>query len=404
MYPSEWRMEIIMIRKSLIESIFEAASIERWNDHIRPSRGFSELDKQAHKMVYAYTLSQISGNVDLRKLIEGGIFEFLQRLLLTDIKPPVYHKLMKQKGDELNRWCIEQIKWEIESIPQGFIKKFERYLMDKSYSSNEKNILNAAHYLATKWEFDIIYDMCHNYYGIEDTKREIDGKIGSFEEFGYFKKYQMDNNLKSFTAMIGQLRFQQRWSRSPRVPETSVISHMFIVAVLAYLCSCEIDASDERTINNFFGGLFHDIPEVLTRDIISPVKSSVEGLDEIIKNIENEQMNDLLYPLIPESWGKQISYYTSDEFSSKIIVGGKIKFVTSSEINAKYNDDKFSPIDGEIIRACDHLAACIETYASHSYGISTHTLLDANSSLYKQYKNVTIAGLDFGSMFDYFRI
>ena len=51
-------------------------------------------------MVYAYTLGKINKNTDWRKLIEGGIFEFLHRLLLTDIKPPVYHKLMDRKGDE----------------------------------------------------------------------------------------------------------------------------------------------------------------------------------------------------------------------------------------------------------------------------------------------------------------
>jgi len=33
-----------MIRKALISNIYEAASIERWNDHIRPSIGFSELE------------------------------------------------------------------------------------------------------------------------------------------------------------------------------------------------------------------------------------------------------------------------------------------------------------------------------------------------------------------------
>lgn len=50
-----------MIRKALISSIYEAASIQRWNDHIRPSIGFSELDKQAHKMVYAYILAKCEG-------------------------------------------------------------------------------------------------------------------------------------------------------------------------------------------------------------------------------------------------------------------------------------------------------------------------------------------------------
>ena len=53
-----------MIKKSLIEFIFEAGSIERWNDHIRPSRGFTELDKQAHKMLCAYVLANLCEDID----------------------------------------------------------------------------------------------------------------------------------------------------------------------------------------------------------------------------------------------------------------------------------------------------------------------------------------------------
>ena len=46
-----------VIRKELLELLFEAASIQRWNDHIRPEH-FTELDKQAHKMIYAYILAK----------------------------------------------------------------------------------------------------------------------------------------------------------------------------------------------------------------------------------------------------------------------------------------------------------------------------------------------------------
>ena len=53
-----------MITKSLIMLIHEAASIQRWNDHLRPWTGFTELDKQAHKMIYAYVLGRCEENVD----------------------------------------------------------------------------------------------------------------------------------------------------------------------------------------------------------------------------------------------------------------------------------------------------------------------------------------------------
>ena len=393
-----------MIRKSLIEFIFEASSIERWNDHIRPSRGFTEIDKQYHKMVYAYVLSKIDGNTDMLKVIEGGMFEFLHRLVLTDIKPPVFHRLMEEKGEELNRLALSSVYNMISGIPHDFYKKMELYFTDNSYAEKEKKILAAAHYLATKWEFDIIYDMCRTYYGIDKTRTEIDSKINSLTELECLNTFLKSENFRGFTNLIGELRFQQRWSRSPRVPETSVAGHMLIVAILSYLCSCETCACDKRIENNFLGGLFHDVPEVLTRDIISPVKNSVEGLDELIKSIEVDQMNTVLYPLIPEEWIKDIDYYTNDEFSDKIILDGALKITDTGTISQKYNSCEFNPIDGKLIRACDHLSACIETYFSHNYGITTNTLRTGNKELCEKYENSTICGINFGALFDYFRI
>ena len=53
---------------------------------------------------------------------------------------------------------------------------------------------------------------------------------------------------------------------------------MLIVAITAYLCTIEMEITpcEKRIYNNFFAGLFHDLPEVSTRDIISPVKSAAD--------------------------------------------------------------------------------------------------------------------------------
>lgn len=393
-----------MIRKSLIEFIFEAASIERWNDHIRPAHGFTELDKQSHKMICAYTLGKLDDDVDWMLLAEGGIFEFLHRLVLTDIKPPVFHRLMEEKGKELNKWAVGQIMPDISGIPGGFAERFEKYFTDESYARHEKKILECAHYLATKWEFDIIYDMCRTYYGIDNTRREIDSKLHALEGIPCFDAFMKNNNYRGFVSLLGELRFQQRWSRSPRIPTTSVIGHMLSVAVLSYLCSCEMGSCPRRAVNNFLAGLFHDIPEVLTRDIVSPVKNSVEGLDELIKCIEQEQMDRVLYPLIPSEWQTEIAYYTNDEFADKIMLDGEIVYTDTDKINATYNKDVYMAVDGRIIRACDHLSACVETYLSHTCGVTTHTLQNGNRELYKKYRNTKIGGIDFGCLFDYFRI
>ena len=45
------------LHTSLIELIYDAASIRRWNDQINPM-DFTELDKQSHKMIIAYVLAR----------------------------------------------------------------------------------------------------------------------------------------------------------------------------------------------------------------------------------------------------------------------------------------------------------------------------------------------------------
>ena len=132
-----------MIKKELISLIYETASIQRWNDHIRPSAGFTELDKQAHKMFYAYVFTKCEGEekVDMQKLIEGGIAEFFHRCILTDIKPPIYHKLMKEKGEQINNWVIDQLRPSMEGIGGGFFDRLVKYFKDDSYAVLEKKIL-----------------------------------------------------------------------------------------------------------------------------------------------------------------------------------------------------------------------------------------------------------------------
>ena len=67
----------------LLRKIFVAASIRRWNDQACPME-FSELDKQAHKILIAYLLAKFeegSGeSIEWERLIEFFIFEFFQRV------------------------------------------------------------------------------------------------------------------------------------------------------------------------------------------------------------------------------------------------------------------------------------------------------------------------------------
>ena len=395
-----------MIKKSLITLIYETASIQRWNDHIRPYTGFTELDKQAHKMFYAYVLARCEGEgVDMQKLIEGGICEFFHRSILTDIKPPIYHKLVNEKGEQIDNWVIEQLRPAMRGIGGGFVERMERDFLDPKYASLEKKILSAAHYYATNWEFNIIYDMNRNTFDIETVKEETRKGLKACNTFDGFTRFERDAFLQDFCNLIGKLRYQLRWAKAVRVPQTFVMGHMLVVAILSYFMTLELEnPCKQRLINNYFSGLFHDVPEALTRDIVSPIKKSVEGLGEILSEIEQEQMHSIVYPMLPKEWHKEIEYFTTDEFTSKIILDSQRVNTTSDEINKSYNSDEFNPVDGQIIRGCDHLSAYIEAFMSISYGVRSEQMVGGYNQLHEAYKNKTIGGIDFSIPFGYYDI
>lgn len=396
--------------ENIIERFSKAASMQRWNDHIRPVE-FTELDKQAHKMVIAYVIARFEedhmghGSVDWIALIEGGIFEFLHRTVLTDIKPPVFHRMMKEKGHELNKHVFEKLETDLNGLDENFQKRFKDYYL-KQPNTLERRILRAAHYLATQWEFKIIYHTAPFIYGIDKTKENIENQIEDHYDLIGVQKILLGKKSFGFIDLCGQLRFQKRWAHIPRIPETSVLGHMFIVAATSYLCTMEmgIEPCPKRFYNNFYAGLFHDLPEILTKDIISPVKGSVEGLKEIIKDYEDFQMKEELLPLLPRPWHADMKYFSESEFENKIQENQEVRLAVSfSDLNKKYNKNEFSPLDGELLHAVDRLAAFIEAKLSIDHGIKSVELEEAAENIFQEYTCRKISGIDFGRIFNYFR-
>jgi len=391
-----------MIRKALLLKIFDAANMQRWNDKIRPVE-LRELDKQAHKMMLAYFLGKFEeqeDGFDWIEVIEGGIFEFLQRLVITDLKPQIFYKIKEDKAKylELNNWVYDKLKPVISPLGDVFCNKFRNYFTDPPDNLNRK-ILRAAHFYATKWEFDIIERINPAGFEIQQIKSNLQGEQEKYYDLRGIQQLALYSQYRNFIDLCGQLRFQLRWSHIHRVPNTSVIGHMLIVAVLSHLFSLDIQACRTRCINNYFTGLFHDLPEVLTRDIISPVKRSVGGLEDLIKDYEKEQMEKEVYALIPEVWHREMRTFTEDEFSSIVTVDGNILKTTSGEINGKFNRDEYRPRDGELIKATDDLAAFVEAYLGLENGIKSNELDESKNYLKNKYRHSLIAGINFGEIY-----
>jgi putative hydrolase of HD superfamily len=399
-----------MIRKDFISKLFEGFSIKRWNDQIKPAE-FVEMDKNAHKMAIAYCLAQYEReqgkSIDWHNIIRGGIFELLKRIPMSDIKSQIYRKICSEPRaiKDINNYVYGKLESLIAN--DSIKKEFQEYLMDnmdnKYIDPLSQKILSAAHRYASFWEFRIIRNANPNSSQMQETDQMMYDDLEPYMDLIGIQKLLGNRPVSKFIDLVGRLRFQTRWSQTPRIPSTSVLGHSMMVAVLSYMLSRELPGCcDARIRNNFFGGLFHDIPEALTRDIIRPVK---ENFPKEIKNIERELMKEELYPLLPTTWHSDFKYLVENEFESKVITNGHMEMKSSDEINKSYNDDRFEPYDGEIIKVCDDLSAFVEAFKSCEIGICTDPLKKCITKYKDQYirsDKRTIAGIDIGSIYQEF--
>lgn len=354
-------------------------------------------------MVIAYFLGKFEeGDPGFRWLdiIEGGIFELLQRIVITDLKPPIFYKIKAdaEKYHRLNEWVYQELECIISPLGADFCKRFRDYF-SKSDDTLNKRILSAAHFYATKWEFNIIERANPDGYEITTIKKDLQEKQERYYGLKGMDQLARHERYRNFIHLCGQLRFQSRWSHLHRIPRTSVLGHSLFVAILSYLFSLEVKACRSRCVNNYLTGLFHDLPEVLTRDIISPVKSSVEGLSDLIREYEKEQMEMEVYGLIPAEWHPEIRMYTEDEFYNIVTKNGNRERVTSKDINDSYNEDGYNPKDGELVKAADILAGFIEASAAIRNGSASPELQEARLSMKKKYERSTVAGINFGEIY-----
>ena len=352
------------LNADILYLFFNSANMNRWNDHMRPV-DLTELDKQSHKAAIAWVLGKFeesAGNpMDWNLIIEHTMFSFIQRSVLTDLKPQVFHRITSERRGPVNDYVLSEFDRLVPGSDPAFRERFSTYLDDPK-STPEDAVIRAAHYLATRWEFNLIYDSNRSLYGIDKTRAEIDEQIGHHMDLVGVRRLVSSEETFDFIDLIGQLRFQQRWARTPRIPRTTVLGHSLLVADMMYLHDLDAGVSGRQVYNDFYTGLFHDLPEVLTKDVISPIKESVSGLAAILEDYERDLVESTIMPLLMDGWRDEFRMMVFDPFSDT-------------------DDPVFGPRNGTDLKACDLMAAYMEANISRRYGISSNTLVEGERGI-----------------------
>lgn len=416
------------IRKSLLQLMFSGSYMRRWNDKLRPVELY-EIDKQAHKMIVAWMLTLLNSGgysaPDQRKLqqevIERGLFDYLYRLVTTDIKPPVFYRICENEKDykELTEWVLKELRPVLGAPDEGFWERLSAYHRNRDRTSLPDRILTAAHLYASGWEYNIIkpfntFDEENQSIAESFTERlnaltDLCGVNELIQGHAFFS--DSPTALGRLAKLCGQLRFQIRWADTPRVPETSVLGHMFLVAGYAYFFSLSLGACPARRINNFFAGLFHDLPELLTRDIITPVKRSVNQLPSLLRAYELQELERRVFgPLSAgghDPLAERLRYYlglvgegVTSEFDETIRdSSGQVRRLGSFDaLHADGNEDCLDPKDGALLKVCDNLAAFIEAHTSVRTGISSPNLHEAIARIRGDFRHRSLGPLSLGTI------
>ena len=94
----------------------------------------------------------------------------------------------------------------------------------------ECRILRAAHYLATNWEFKIVYNLTPFIYGIEETKAELENQIEDHYDLLGVQKLLLGKKAYGFHRFLRSAQvFSSAGPRRRGYRKTSVLGHMLIV-------------------------------------------------------------------------------------------------------------------------------------------------------------------------------
>ncbi len=364
------------------KKLFDAFTILRWTDFIKPIE-FVQMEKSAMQAILSYIIGKeyeerTNNALDWDYIVESNIYGLLCKIATSDIKSTISNKIIKDHLKELKKFIINvyfdksgKSKYGLDGIIDK--KNLERYIIesnttiDKIGSQVEYEICYSAHKFATYREFcyirqfnELSPDTSRVEYQINPTaivsKLKDKNVISIISELA-----DKQSRLCCFFSYFEKLKPQIRWSQTCRLPLTTVLGHSMYVAVLTCFAIKEfgVENNENRVlVDSFFAALFHDLPESLTRDIISPVKRNIENLEEHLAEYEYQEVNEKMISQITEKrWAKDFLRLLGETDDKKF--------------NA-FSDREY--IFGELISYIDKSAAFMEAKMSVNFGVDSDEL------------------------------
>lgn len=331
-------------------------SIKRWSNFPR-IEDINPLDNTWYVIQVALFLAYLEEKhgkktVDKEYIIKRVMFDLFKALVLSDINSwtrdyisnvdsEIMTKLEKRVEEYLfsfEGWDF--IKEDMKKTLWATDKKLENeiILAAKKFAWYNECLVNSRVFLFT---YDVAMDQIQDYFEKNKSKLTC------------LKQLVNNDDYKKYLWHIRRLSHCKRWSGRKRNYDVSVMAHLVMVTFISYvLWNLEnLEWWAEYDIHKLMlRSLYHDIPEAITWDIITPTKKAIPWFSKVLEEVEKKMMNDYFFVYVWDDYKKIITEFMLNPFFWKEWELAKKADIISAMFEAKIERDTWNPEFNNIYR------------------------------------------------------
>jgi len=318
-------------------------SIIRWNNFPRviDIKQIDNVGATLHTALFlAYHEEQISWKkIDKLYLIKKIIFTSLADLILSDINSGTKNYIKKLDPKIFDELYAQAYQHFLKNEAPEALKKDFKEVLERTSMDLEDSIFLAAKKYVGYFEASMNARVFSEIYEVPFSDIKLELKTLS-ETLPSLKELLRNTDQEKYLAHIYRLSFSMRWNQYQRNTPISVMSHKVIVAYLSYVIWMvgNEHGEDNDIEEMFMRAIYHDVPEVITWDIITPTKKAVLGFVELLEEVEKTMMDDYLFGYINPEYKNFLSPYILQPFDDELWKKVKYADVFSALIEAKVED------------------------------------------------------------------
>lgn len=327
-------------------------SMKRWNNYPR-IEDMSLLDNVWYTMhiaqFLAYLEEQNGHKINREFLMKRIMFSSLKSLVLSDINSGTKTYILKNNPEIFSQLENKALNYILSLDAPEYIKEDMKGIMSNTSFDRELLIIESAKRIAGWKESEVNAKIFSDMYEI--PLREIQKSLQeSAQKLESMKELLKNDNYLKYLSHIRRLSHCMRWNQQSRIFPISVMSHLVLITFLTYILVM-IENNNGKNYNMWemlLRAMYHDIPEAITGDIITPTKKAVPGFIELLGKVEIDMMNDYLFHYIPESYKNEVFPYMLHPFDGndwKIVkYADIISALLEAKVEVNHGSENFKEI------------------------------------------------------------